>query len=665
MHYITTMAFGFWTAAALAVSEPAVVPQPEKVERQDGAFTLTPEMQIYTDPSSVETGGFLAAQLRAGTGYHWKINSETTPDLAPDAATGIVITSRGADASLGKEGYELIVTTNRVVIRAPEQTGLFYGVQTLLELLPPQVLSAKAAPGIDWQVPCVHITDQPRFGWRGLMLDVSRHFFTKQEVEKLLDVMALHKMNTFHWHLVDDQGWRIEIKKYPKLTEIGAWRGGVGFGLSPDSTTAYGPDGRYGGFYTQDDIREVVAYARKLHIMIVPEIEMPGHSLAALSAYPQYGTGKGPFEVPLRGGVNPGIYNPANEETFQFLDDVLSEVFQLFPSKYIHIGGDEVPKAPWKNDAACQALMKREGLKNEEELQSWFIRRIEKYVNSQGKTLIGWSEILQGGLARNAVVMDWIGGGKEAASQGHDVVMTPTSYCYLDYYQSRDQENEPHAIGGFLPLKKVYAMEPMPAGLSPEFEKHILGPQGNVWTEYIANLKHVEYMAFPRLSALAEAGWSPKEARNYDGFLHRLKADEKRLDMLGVNYRSSALGDGPAGKTIGQWVPAQIKTEATSLEWDVTSEVTAAGKVAVNFDYSQGAQGINIAWAALLENGVEISRDTHAGFAGTALRKPIYHLDVPAPKPGARYTLRAQITGSGGTDSHGNIFWNFEPANNK
>jgi hexosaminidase len=535
---------GLLSAIAATADEPAVIPQPQQLTRLDGSFRLARDTRIYTDPASGETGDFLAARLRQATGWRFRVSGKSARALAAENPAGIVLTTNAAAAALGAEGYELVASTNAVVIRAPTPAGLFYGVQTLLQLLPPEIFSTNAVKKTDWTLPCVQITDMPRFPWRGFMLDVSRHFFTKPEVEKLLDVMALHKLNTFQWHLVDDNGWRIEIKKYPKLTSVGAWRDGVGFGLPTNSTTAYGPDGRYGGFYTQDDIREVVAYAQKLHITVVPEIEMPGHSLAALAAYPQFGTGDGPFTVPLQGGVNPGIYSPAKDGTFQFLDDVLTEVFQLFPSQYVHIGGDEVPKGPWKNDAACQALMKREGLKNEEELQSWFIRRIGKFVNAHGKTLIGWSEILQGGLAQNAVVMDWIGGGREAASQGHDVVMTPNSNCYFDYYQSRDHSTEPRAIGGFLPLQKVYAFEPVPANLAPEYVTHILGAQGNLWTEYIPNLKQAEYMIFPRLSALAEVTWSPKTARNFEDFQRRLKTDEQRLDQLGVDYRRSALGDG-------------------------------------------------------------------------------------------------------------------------
>jgi hexosaminidase len=523
--------------------EPAIIPQPQSMERRKGAFKLTPELVIATDAVSKDTGRFLAERLRPATGFSIKTKVRKGPDQTFRGSV-ILLTTENASTNLGAEGYELSVTPRVVTIHAPTQAGLFYGAQTLLQLLPPEIFSARVMKNFDWEIPCVNITDAPRFAWRGLMLDVSRHFYTKSEVEKILDVMALHKLNTFHWHLVDDQGWRLEIKKYPRLTRIGAWRAGVGFGLPTNSTTAYGRDGRYGGFYTQKDIREVVAHAQKRHITIVPEIEMPGHSMAALSAYPELGSGPGPLKMPLQGGVFRGIYSPAKPETYVFLQNVLTEVFRLFPGKYIHIGGDEVPRGSWTNDPACQALMQREGLKTKEEIQGWFTRRMEKSINAQGKTLIGWSEIRQGGLAQNAVVMDWIGGGREAAREGHDVVMSPTTHCYFDGPQSRDRRAEPKASGGFVPLRKVYSFEPVPARLAPEFAGHILGAQGNLWTEMVPNLKHAEYMIFPRAFALAEVTWSPKPPRDYDDFLRRLKTDEHRLDQLGVNYRNSALGDG-------------------------------------------------------------------------------------------------------------------------
>jgi hexosaminidase len=369
------------------------------------------------------------------------------------------------------------------------------------------------------------------------MLDVSRHFFTKTEVEQVLDLMALYKLNTFHWHLVDDQGWRIQIKKYPRLTDVGAWRNDIGFGLDPKSATAYDAHGRYGGFYTQRDIREVVAYAAARHITIVPEIEMPGHSDAALQAYPRFACPNIQGAI-LQGGVFSGVYCAGNDATFAFLEDVISEVAPLFPGKYIHIGGDEVDKANWRACPLCQARLHAENLKDERALQSWFTRRIEKIVNAHGKTLIGWSEIREGGLAPSAALMDWIGGGAESAAGGHDVVMTPTKYCYFDYYQSTNHATEPKAAswGGALTLEKMYAFDPMPANVPPELQAHVLGGQANLWTEFVPNLRHVEYMMFPRLGALSEDDWSPRAARDWADFQARTALNEKRLAAMGVNY---------------------------------------------------------------------------------------------------------------------------------
>jgi hexosaminidase len=534
---------GLLTATAMAdgTNDLAIIPQPQKIQRQDGAFKLTPDTKVYTDLASRATGQYLAEHLRPATGYPLATRAKIFS--SGSVTGGILLTTKGADTNLGPEGYALDVAPDSIVIRAPTQAGLFYGAQTLLQMLPPEIYATNLVTKVDWQVPCVQITDWPRFAWRGFMLDVSRHFFTKAEVETFLDAMAMHKLNVFHWHLTDDHGWRIEIKKYPKLTEVGAWRASGGFGFDPKTTTAYGPDGRYGGFYTQDDIREVVKYAAALHITIVPEIEMPGHSTAALAAYPQYSCTGGPFEPSMTAGIFNGIYDPAKDETFQFLADILAEVIPLFPGKYIHIGGDEVPGDTWHNSADCQALMQREGLKNEAELQSWFTRRIEKIVNADGRSMIGWSEILRGGLPKTAAVMDWIGGAKEAASAGHDVVMTPTAYCYFDFYQSDDRDHEPKAAawGGPLTLSKMYAFEPMPTNVPPELQSHILGAQGNLWTEQIPNLKHAEYMTFPRACALAEVTWSAKDARKWDDFMRRLHVQAQRLDALNINYRHAAI----------------------------------------------------------------------------------------------------------------------------
>ena len=520
--------------ALAAAPTPALIPLPQKLECREGAFKLQPKTPIRTDAAARATGNYLAGRLGKGTGYSLKVGTTTAPQPIKGA---ILLTTKDAKPELGAEGYELTVTPDSVVVRAGKSAGLFYGVQTLLQLLPPEVFAAKPVTNVDWQVPCVQIEDQPRFKWRGLLLDVARHFFTKQEIKQLLDDMSMQKINTLQMHLTDDQGWRIEIKKYPRLTEIGAWRKDAGFGLDPKASTTYGPDGRYGGYYTQDDIREIVAYARERHITVVPEIEMPGHASAALSAFPELSCNGGPYTPNAQGGVFAGVYCAGKEETFEFLQDVLAEVRQLFPCAYIHIGGDEVPKDNWKKCPRCQARIKQEGLKSEHDLQSYFIRRIEKSINAQGRTLIGWSEIREGGLAQNAVVMDWIGGAVEAASAGHDVIMSPTGYCYLDYYQSKNHATEPKAIGGYLPLSKVYSFEPLPAKLDPQYQSHILGAQGNLWTEYIPNFKQAQYMVFPRLSALAEVTWSPQAARNREDFARRLQTQFQRFDQLGVSYR--------------------------------------------------------------------------------------------------------------------------------
>jgi hexosaminidase len=523
------------TVSAAETNRLAIIPWPQKVTVRAGAFKLTPNTRIYVDFASRGTAQFLTERLRSPTGYPLTTHLKFFSGKA--VRNGILLTTKDADLHLGAEGYALTVTPDSVVIRAPAGAGLFYGMQTLLQLLPPEIFSTNRVTNVVWQMPAVQIEDWPRFEWRGFMLDTSRHFFTPTEIKTLLEPMALQKLNRFQWHLTDDQGWRIEIEKYPKLTQTGAWRSGVGFGLDPNATTAYGPDGRYGGYYTPADIRDVIKYAAARYITIVPEIEMPGHSTAALAAYPQFSCTGGPFAVPITGGILTGVYNPADEETFKFLADVLSEVFRLFPGKYVHLGGDEVPKATWQNSPVCQALMKREGLTNEDDLQGWMMQRMEKFTQAHGRIPIGWSEIMEGGVATNTVVMDWIGGATEAAGRGHDVVMTPTRFCYFDYYQSTNLVTEPRAIGGFLPLKQVYTFEPVPVTLPPKDTEHLLGAQGNLWTEYIPNLPQAEYMIFPRLTALAEVDWSSPSARDFEDFSCRLRVEFQRFDELGINYR--------------------------------------------------------------------------------------------------------------------------------
>jgi hexosaminidase len=537
-NHLSILSAVFVLAAAARAGEPALIPMPQHIAPREGVFALRTDTPIRVDGKSRKTGDLLAQRLRAATGFAFPVS-------ASGKSTGgaIRLTTKDSDASLGAEGYELIVAPDSVLIRAPAEAGLFYGMGTFLQLLPPEAFSSKPATGVAWEAPCAEIKDWPRFQWRGLLLDVSRHFFTKQEVKNIIDALAMHKINTLHWHLTDDQGWRIEIKKYPRLTEVGAWRSGVGFGLDPKASTAYGPDGRYGGYYTQEDIREVVSYAAARHITIVPEIEMPGHSSAALAAYPQFSCNGGPYTTDVNGGVFPGVYCAGNDQTFDFLQNVLTEVITLFPGKYIHVGGDEVPTDNWAKCAKCQARKKAEGLQTDRQLESYFIQRMEKFINAHGRSLIGWSEIREGGLAKNAALMDWIGGATEGAEGGHDVVMTPTGFCYLDYMQSRDTGKEPRA-GGFLPLRQVYALDPIPAKLAAPFQKHILGAQGNLWTENVPNIRHAQYMIFPRESALAEVTWSAQSGRDFEDFLRRLPADEKRLDAMGVNYRHNPFGAG-------------------------------------------------------------------------------------------------------------------------
>jgi len=650
----------FVATGPAAGGDLGLVPLPQTVQRGEGFFQVQPSVRISTDAASRGSGEYLAGFLRGAAGCTVSVE---TASSAATARGDIFLTTQHAKAGLGGEGYELAVKPGEIKIQAPAAAGVFYGVQTLLQLLPPEIFATGRVAGVAWTIPTVQIEDQPRFPWRGFMLDVSRHFFNKDEIKQTLDFMAWHKLNVFHWHLVDDHGWRIEIKKYPRLTEIGAWRKNIGFELDKSESTAYGPDGRYGGFYTQADIREIVAYAQARHIAIVPEIELPGHSTAALAAYPELSCTGGPFDMDLSAGIFNGIYCAGNEQAFKFLEDVLAEVFQLFPGDYIHIGGDEVPKNNWKHCEKCQARLKAEGLKNEEELQSYFIRRMEKFVNAHGRKLIGWSEIMQGGLAQDATVMDWNGGGAEAANSGHDVVMACQEFTYYCFYQSLDRPPKLKAARRYLPLDKAYSFDPILAGLKPAAEAHVLGVEACLWTVFFASMHEVEEMSFPRLCALAEIGWSPKSARTFDDFSHRLEMQQMRLDQAGVAYWNDR------ALQIGTWQPSQITVATNLLEWEVPPQMLAAGRFRLSLDYTRGKHGLNIGWAALLENGQEIARDPHAGLAGAGYDRPLkardwnYFLDLPAVKPGAQYSVRVSVSGAGGTNSTGVVFLDPPPAN--
>ena len=451
--------------------------------------------------------------------------------LSSEASKTKIKFSHSKDSNIPEEGYIIRANTSEIVIEASHPKGAFYAVQTLRQLMPLELESNVQ----EIKIPTVTIKDQPQFSYRGMHLDVGRHMYSVAFIKKYIDALALLKMNTFHWHLTEDQGWRIEIKKYPKLQSIAAYRNETLIGHYSDQPHQF--DGKkYGGYYTQEEVKEIVSYAQKRYVIVIPEIEMPGHSQAAIAAYPNLGCTGESVEVATKWGVFEEIYC-TKDETFNFLEDVLDEVLELFPSKYIHIGGDEAPKARWKTCESCQKRIKEEGLKDEHELQNYFITRMEKYLNSKGRQIIGWDEILEGGLAPNATVMSWRGvkGAVEAAKSGHNVVTTPTSHCYFDYYQS-DGEDEPLAIGGYLPLKKVYDFNPIPEELTVEESKYVLGGQGNVWTEYMPTEEKVEYMVFPRVVAMSEVLWSNPEQKNYEGFVNRLENFNKRLGALNINY---------------------------------------------------------------------------------------------------------------------------------
>jgi hexosaminidase len=524
-----------------ANAQIAIIPVPVKTVETKGIFNL-PENVIISAPDIPElqpTVLFLQQRLQTATGYQVKTTNETTGSVKLEL-------NKTADAVIGNEGYTLSVTPEGVMLKANKPAGLFYGVQTLLQLFPKEIESAVAVKQVKWELPCAEITDYPRFGWRGLMFDVSRHFFTKQEVKTFIDDMVRYKFNILHWHLTDDEGWRIEIKSLPKLTEKGAWnvkKTGY-FGTftppTPDEPVTYG------GFYTQEDIKEVVAYAKERFVNIVPEVDVPGHSLAAVACYPELSCTPGADKYRVRSGEKIMDWHdhgftalvdnnlcPANEKTYEFLDKVFTEVAQLFPFEYIHTGGDECAKNFWEKSAAVKALMKKEGLKDMHQVQSYFEKRLEKIIESKGKKFMGWDEIMEGGLSPTAAVMSWRGekGGIEAAKMKNDVVMSPTTFCYLDYMQS-DVVTEPRVYAA-LRLNKAYQFEPVPPGVDA---KYIKGGQANLWTEQVYNTRHLQYMVWPRAFATAESVWSPKEKKNWNNFVARVENHFKRYDVAEKKY---------------------------------------------------------------------------------------------------------------------------------
>ena len=528
---IVSTAFLLPGSASGQTADFNIVPQPLQADvTNDAPFSLNGRTSIVVATSNNDlkrNATLLASYIEQTTGVRPTVGKQGKD------ATAIVLS---IDKTISNaEGYKLDVDAKRISIAGASAAGVFYGIQTLRKSLP--VVSGKAS---QVTVPCAHIVDAPRFSYRGTHLDVSRHFVSTDEIRQFIDMLALHNINRFHWHLTDDQGWRIEIKKYPLLTKVGSKRTQTVIG---HNTGKY--DGKpYGGFYTQKEIRDIAKYAADRYITIVPEIDLPGHMQAALAAYPELGCTGGPYKVWEMWGVSDNVLCAGNDKTMKFVDDVLKEVVALFPSKYIHVGGDECPKTQWQKCPKCQARIKalhleaKDGHTAEERLQSYVITHASNYLKSLGRNTIGWDEILEGGLAEGATVMSWRGetGGIAAAKQHHDVVMTPNSYLYFDYYQSLDKANEPEAIGGYLPLERVYSYEPMPKELTADEARHIIGVQANIWTEYMPTFKQMQYMALPRMAALSEVQWSQPELKNYADFTSRLVDFTHLYDHLGYNY---------------------------------------------------------------------------------------------------------------------------------
>lgn len=502
-----------------------ITPTPLELTQNAGTFTLNKNVKFVSQSEDVDkVAVYFASKIKSSTGFDLTLTKEKP-------SSNYINLEIAGDIDVNDEGYLLEVTPNGIELRAKTPQGIFYGLQTVMQLLPAEIESPTLVKQIAWTMPAVTIKDEPRFKYRGHMLDVCRHFSTVEDIKKRLDVMAMFKINTFHWHLTDDQGWRIEIKKYPKLAEISAKR-------YEGDGTQYGPF-----FFTQEEVKEVVAYAEERFIEVIPEIELPGHGVAALTAYPEFSCTGGPFEVRNIWGVSNDIYCAGNEETFKFLEDVITEVVPLFKSQYFHIGGDEAPKGRWEKCPKCQARIKALGIKGdkehsaEEKLQSYFVQRIEKVLLAHGKKMIGWDEILEGGLAPTATVMSWRGesGGIAAANMGHDVIMTPSPWLYIDAFQG-DEVLSPVGIGSKIPLSKIYGYDPLPEKLDTDKQHHILGVQANLWCEYLQNEDMKEYFTFPRLLALSEIAWSDLNRKNYDDFVRRLDNQRVRLDMHDINY---------------------------------------------------------------------------------------------------------------------------------
>ena len=557
MNIKTILLAGLALAAAACTAKPeapAIIPQPADITVGDGAF------KVAGAAFRIEEG-VPAEAVKAIQDFQAQVERVSGKKAGKGPAIQFLL-----NENIGPEGYALNVKPEGATVEASDFNGFFYAIQSIKQMLPVAIYGDAPAKG-NWVIPCVSILDSPRFAYRGLLLDCCRHFFPVEEVKKVLDLMSIHKMNRLHWHLTEDQGWRIEIKKYPKLTEVGAWRAGtqVFRRAETDST-------RYGGFYTQDELRDVVAYAAERGITVIPEVDLPGHMIAALASYPELGCTGGPYEVMQYWGVHKDVLCVGKEETFTFLEDVLSEVMDIFPSEYINIGGDECPKARWKECPRCQARIKALGLKDTKEfskehyLQNYVTARIQKFINDHGRKIIGWDEILEGDLAEGATVMSWRGtkGGIKAVEKGFDVVMSPNIYCYIDYYQTKERDKEPYRIGKYLPAEKVYGYEPM-EGMPEDGEERILGVQTNLWAEFLKTPADMEYQLLPRMSAITEVQWCAADNKDWDRFRTSLDHMAKIYEQLGFTYCKALWGQ--IGLP-GHEIPARSAEELDTLDYN-------------------------------------------------------------------------------------------------
>lgn len=633
-----------------------IIPHPNQVVPKEGSFSLTADTVIVAPGTLKNEAEALRDLITPATGIKMAIQ-EGKAD-----GSQIMLALDPSLKNLGREGYTLQVVSKGAVIKSSSPTGVYYGIQSLIQMLPAAIVSTTKVDA-DWSVPCISIQDKPRFVWRAFMLDEARHFKGEKEVKKLLDQMAALKMNVFHWHLTDDQGWRIEIKKYPKLTTVGSKRTNTQVG-------GWGSPKRSGepheGYYTQEQIKEIVAYAKARHITVVPEIGMPGHACAAIAAYPELGTNKKPIEVMTVFGKALDVYDPSSEFVYQFMSDVLDEVITLFPSKIIHIGGDEVKFEQWKGSEAVKALMKRENLKTMADVQLYFTNRMAGIVQKKGRNIMGWNEImgddlhgfLKDGqtakaakLDKDTVVHFWKGSlslAKRAVKDGHTIVNSLHSQTYLDYGY------------GSISLGKAYAFNPVLNGLTPAEEKRIIGLGCQMWGEWIPTVERMEFQIYPRLAAYAEVGWTELESKDYGSFKQRMKGQLKRWDLQGIGYAKDQVTKLSANDffnhvKVDSWTPSKTPADWKEVTFSTAGKISAAGKYEVAFLYKSGTHALDISEVTLLENGQPIATDQHTGFSGGSLKGIVYHFNVAQVKGGAEYTLRARVKGNGGTDSHGEV----------